>query len=80
MTHLKQRKGFCPTVEDKNMWSNSFFDTFLDKSKTSETVWLLRFKVVGITGFEPAASSSRTKRATKLRYIPKKTAYYYIKS
>ena len=26
--------------------------------------------MVGITGFEPAASSSRTKRATKLRYIP----------
>ena len=26
--------------------------------------------LVGITGFEPAASSSRTKRATKLRYIP----------
>ena len=26
--------------------------------------------VVGMTGFEPAASSSRTKRATKLRYIP----------
>ena len=26
--------------------------------------------LIGITGFEPAASSSRTKRATKLRYIP----------
>ena len=25
--------------------------------------------LVGMTGFEPAASSSRTKRATKLRYI-----------
>ena len=25
-----------------------------------------------MTGFEPAASSSRTKRATGLRYIPKK--------
>ena len=44
---------------------------FSSKSKTSETAWLLRFKVVGMTGFEPAASSSRTKRATKLRYIPK---------
>ena len=43
---------------------------FSSKSKTSETAWLLRFKVVGMTGFEPAASSSRTKRATKLRYIP----------
>src|SRR4051812_18520836 len=26
--------------------------------------------MVGMTGFEPATSSSRTKRATKLRYIP----------
>ena len=25
---------------------------------------------VGVTGFEPAASSSRTKRATELRYTP----------
>ena len=27
--------------------------------------------LVGMTGFEPAASSSRTTRATGLRYIPK---------
>lgn len=26
--------------------------------------------MVGVTGFEPATSSSRTKRATKLRHIP----------
>ena len=26
---------------------------------------------IGMTGFEPAAPSSRTKCATKLRYIPK---------
>ncbi len=32
---------------------------------------LLRFfKMVGMTGFEPAAFWSRTRRATKLRYIP----------
>jgi hypothetical protein len=30
--------------------------------------------VVGVAGFEPAASSSRTKRAAKLRYTPP-TAY-----
>ena len=30
----------------------------------------LRYAVVGVTGFEPAASSSRTKRATKLRHTP----------
>ncbi len=29
-----------------------------------------RIKKVGMTGFEPATSSSRTKRATGLRYIP----------
>jgi site-specific DNA recombinase len=27
-------------------------------------------KLVGVTGFEPAASSSRTTRATKLRHTP----------
>src|SRR5699024_8189316 len=29
------------------------------------------FHVVGIAGFEPTTSSSRTRRATKLRYIPR---------
>ena len=28
------------------------------------------FVVVGLAGFEPTTSSSRTKRATKLRYSP----------
>src|SRR5699024_9719854 len=28
------------------------------------------FLLVGIAGFEPTTSSSRTRRATKLRYIP----------
>jgi hypothetical protein len=30
----------------------------------------LRFGCVGVAGFEPTASSSRTKRATKLRHTP----------
>ena len=30
----------------------------------------LDFYVVGVTGFEPATSASRTLRATKLRYTP----------
>jgi hypothetical protein len=30
----------------------------------------LRFCGVGVAGFEPTASSSRTKRATKLRHTP----------
>ncbi len=29
------------------------------------------FLLVGVTGFEPATSSSRTTRATKLRHTPK---------
>jgi hypothetical protein len=28
------------------------------------------FELVGVAGFEPAASSSRTKRAAKLRHTP----------
>ena len=32
---------------------------------------VLRHHMVGVTGFEPAASSSRTTRATKLRHSPK---------
>jgi hypothetical protein len=28
-------------------------------------------ELVGVAGFEPAASSSRTKRAAKLRYTPR---------
>ena len=36
--------------------------------------------VVGLAGFEPAASSSRTKRATKLRYSPfgNRRRYYIV--
>jgi hypothetical protein len=33
--------------------------------------WQLKIDfLVGVAGFEPAASSSRTKRAAKLRYTP----------
>ena len=38
----------------------------VSKEKSTE----VRCFEVGMTGFEPAASSSRTKRATGLRYIP----------
>ncbi len=30
-----------------------------------------RYPLVGMTGFEPATSCSQSKRATKLRHIPK---------
>ena len=32
--------------------------------------WEVACELVGVAGFEPAASSSRTKRAAKLRYTP----------
>ena len=35
-----------------------------------DTSYCGRWVIVGMTGFEPAASSSRTTRATGLRYIP----------
>ena len=31
---------------------------------------VMAYELVGVAGFEPAASSSRTKRAAKLRYTP----------
>jgi hypothetical protein len=34
------------------------------------TGWMPAAKLVGVAGFEPTASSSRTKRATKLRHTP----------
>ncbi|MDT5033419.1 MAG: hypothetical protein QOC94_3590, partial [Actinoplanes sp.] len=36
----------------------------------------LLFLVVGVAGFEPTASSSRTKRATKLRHTPMRAEQY----
>jgi hypothetical protein len=32
--------------------------------------YVMASELVGVAGFEPAASSSRTKRAAKLRYTP----------
>ena len=43
------------------------------KIKTLANVDLQGFRAVEVAGFEPAASWSRTKRATKLRYTSKKT-------
>ena len=34
--------------------------------------------LVGITGFEPATSASRTQRSTKLSHIPKQNVSYHI--
>ena len=42
------------------------------KKPNKKAVVRLPFCLVGVTGFEPATFWSRTKRATKLRYTPKK--------
>jgi hypothetical protein len=42
----------------------------LDAPVKNRNMHLTRRSTVGVTGFEPATSSSRTKRATKLRHTP----------
>ena len=37
-------------------------------------LYLDKYFLVGMTGFEPATSRSRTERATELRYIPTKVS------
>ena len=52
---------------------------FSNKTKTSETAWLLRFKVVGMTGFEPAASSSRSAaRMCFIAFLTLFSLFHYI--
>ena len=48
--------------------SQILHETAKTKQKTTRK-WAV-FCLVGVTGFEPATSSSRTTRATKLRYTP----------
>lgn len=46
--------------------------------KLKENIFtLMSENVVGVIGFEPTASSSRTKRATGLRYTPKNDSQIY---
>ena len=52
---------------------------FILCTKNRTCLLQILFFVVGMTGFEPTASSSRTKRATKLRYIPLATIKLYHK-
>ena len=47
----------------------------LSQSEASESPWLHTAQErVGEAGLEPATSASRTQRATKLRYSPKKSS------
>jgi len=49
MIRLKQRKGLCPTVEDKKLWSKSIFCKILNKAKTSETAKTRKKVVVKVS-------------------------------
>ena len=42
----------------------------INRKRPAHRLVFTKQKMVGMTGFEPAASSSRTMRATKLRHIP----------
>ena len=60
------------------------------RSHPWQSVWLYTYKIagtkrsrrftVGVAGFEPTASSSRTKRATKLRHTPVPNEYSHTSS
>ena len=62
----------CASAKPKKMPSGIFEGSSSQSStinkKAIHDKWMA-FLLVEMTGFEPAASSSRTKRATKLRYI-----------
>ena len=51
-------------------------EIFIAKKPATKSHWL-KISMVGMTGFEPAASSSRTKRATKLCHIPQSQEILY---
>ena len=53
------------------LFSIVYYYDFLQLNKKGIPV-RIPFCLVGATGFEPTAFWSRTKRATKLRYAPKK--------
>ena len=53
-------------------WENEI-RAALPVGETDPDLWLCS---VGVAGFEPTTSSSRTKRATKLRYTPSLLTIY----
>jgi len=62
----QRRPGDVITEPSLSYLADLFVDDWVSGSNRST--------VVGLTGFEPAASSSRTRRATKLRHSPMRTA------
>ena len=71
---LKGGVQTIPLLRISCVWTFRFF-TYASTLAMQQNKKLLALPeaslFVGMTGFEPAASSSRTKRATGLRYIPK---------
>jgi hypothetical protein len=51
--------------------------TFFDKKKILSPT--KKGPYIGVTGFEPTASSSRTKRSTKLSHTPNNKIYFTTK-
>ena len=74
MTTVAQVSGGASPRSAADLWSihgQSGFGAHFEKTATSRiTGGCGNLILVGETGFEPAASSSRTKRATKLRHSP----------
>ncbi len=55
----------CETIPDIELIRQNF-----DVECIDATLTVLRREMVGVTGVEPATSSSRTMRATRLRHTP----------
>jgi hypothetical protein len=50
--------------------ASSYSLSYSAMKKATRNYSQMASELVGVAGFEPAASSSRTKRAAKLRYTP----------
>ncbi len=68
----RQSRSGIECAPETSLSARSRWDTFRfsKKFRVMEVFYLLILKVVGLAGFEPAASSSRTKRSTKLSHSP----------
>jgi hypothetical protein len=66
-----------PAATKSNQWVRNrglkIRDRESGKRNGSETIrlWLDRSRLIGLVGFEPTASSSRTRRSTKLSHSPR---------
>ena len=65
--------------EQDQLPAHTYEEAQKGKKKSSVLIqlsgWLRTLDMVGVTGFEPAASWSRTKRSTELSHTPKYTNF-----